>query len=250
MARKIKKWIVIVSVAAGLSAVVLGTLALLVWNGIILLNNPSKTDYPVRGVDVSSYQGKIDWQVLKKEGISFAFLKATEGSQHIDSYFADNLEGASAAGLAVGAYHFFSFESSGKAQAEHFIRTVPKDALALPPVIDFEYYGDFEKNPPDKAAVLAELDCMIELLSAHYGRAPILYATAPSYERYLAGNYPENDIWIRAVYSKPNLSDGRAWTFWQYTNRARLAGYEGPERFIDLNVFCGTKAEFEAYLNK
>ncbi len=56
------------------------TLFLLFWNGVVLLNNPSTTEYPVRGVDVSSYQGEIDWQVLSSQQISFVFIKATEGS--------------------------------------------------------------------------------------------------------------------------------------------------------------------------
>ena len=76
---------------------------------------------------------------------------------------------------------------------------------------------------------------------------PIIYATERSYELYLAGGYSDYDIWIRNVITPPNIADGREWTFWQYTNRGLLSGYEGEERFIDINVFAGTKEEFEAY---
>ena len=83
----------------------------LIYNGVILLNNPSLNEYPVRGVDVSSYQGQINWDILSKENISFAFIKATEGSGRQDKYFKNNLENALKTNLSVGAYHFFSFDS-------------------------------------------------------------------------------------------------------------------------------------------
>ena len=109
-----------------LAAVLLSAfvLAFLVWNGYLLLNNPSRERYPVRGVDVSKYQGEIDWPVLAEQEISFAFIKATEGSSHVDARFAYNYEEARKTGLRVGAYHFFSFDSGGDTQAENFIRNV------------------------------------------------------------------------------------------------------------------------------
>lgn len=63
----------------------------------------------------------------------------------------------------------------------------------------------------------------------------------------LAAAYEDYDIWIRDVASQPSLSDGREWTFWQYTNRERLEGYQGEERFIDMNVFRGSEEDFAAY---
>lgn len=223
------------------------TAFLLVWNGVILLNNPSEERYPVRGVDVSAYQGLIEWETLSKQGISFAFIKATEGSSFTDIFFAYNYEQAQKTDLRIGAYHFFSFDSPGETQAAHFIETVPKIDSMLPPVIDLEFYGDKRQNPPQTEIVREQLTVLIGMLREHYGLSPILYATEETYERYLAGSFAENDIWIRGVYASPHLSDGRDWTFWQYTNRKRLEGYEGEERFIDMNVFAGTKEEFEAY---
>ena len=88
---------------------------------------------------------------------------------------------------------------------------------------------------------------MLEQLEAHYDRKPVLYATKASYDLYLAGAYEDYDIWIRDVVSQPSLSDGREWTFWQYTNRERLEGYQGEERFIDMNVFRGSEEDFAAY---
>ena len=228
---------------------VLGAVAFaLVWNGVILLNNPSERHYPVRGVDVSNYQGDIDWNMLSKEGIDFAFIKATEGSTFVDRKFQANFENALKQDIFVGAYHFFSFESSGKIQAENFIKTVPNVSGLLPPVVDLEFYGKFNKEPMNLDTVLPELNVLLAELERHYGKKPIIYVTEESYEHYLHGDYEEYGIWIRDVIFEPELSDGREWTFWQYTNRERLNGYEGEERFIDMNVFNGNREEFLEYV--
>jgi len=114
-------------------------------------------------------------------------------------------------------------------------------------VVDVEFYGDKEKNLPDVQAVHDELTVILEALELHYGVRPILYATEKSYKFFLAENFTEYDIWIRNVLTRPKLSDGRDWTFWQYTNRERLEGYEGDEQYIDMNVFCGTQEDFDNY---
>ncbi len=223
---------------------------LLVWNGIILLNGLSADKYEIKGVDVSSYQGDIDWTILSSQNISFAFIKATEGSSFVDEHFAYNFEEAQKTSLAVGAYHFFSYDSAGETQAENFINTVVPFEGMLPPVIDLEFYGDKEKNPPERAEVEKQLKTMLILLEEHYHQKPIIYATEKSYALYLANDYEEYDIWIRNVISKPKLSDNRSWTFWQFTNRDRLDGYEGKEKYIDVNVFHGGMEEYAAYLEK
>lgn len=220
---------------------------LLVYNGIVLLNNPSSEEFPVRGVDVSAYQGEIDWQKLSGEDIKFAFIKATEGSGYVDDKFSQNYENALKTDLRIGAYHFFSYDSSGETQAENFMNTVPNTDDMLPPVIDVEFYGDKKENLPDKDKTQEELDKLIQKLEEYYGKTPIIYATEKSYELYIAEKYDKCDIWIRNVYMKPSLSDGRKWTFWQYANKEQLNGYSGDEKYIDINVFNGSKSDFEQY---
>ena len=122
---------------------------MLIYQKKIKINHPTETDYPVRGVDVSYYQGDIDWKVLADENIDFAFIKATEGSGHIDTKFEENWEQSGKTDLKRGAYHFFSFESRGEAQAEHFISVVPKEEGMLSPVVDIEFYGNRFYNKPD-----------------------------------------------------------------------------------------------------
>ena len=247
MKKKTHKWIIICVIALGITAFLLFEL---VWNGVVILNSASSRDYEIRGVDVSSYQGQIDWNTLADSGISFAFIKATEGSTHVDKYFQTNFENAQKTSLAVGAYHFFSYDSSGIAQAESFISTVEAFDGMLPPVIDLEFYGDKEKDPPSRDYVSRELGAMLDALEEHYGTKPIIYTTEKVYELYLADSCTEYDIWIRNVISTPRMSDGREWTFWQYTNRERLDGYKGEEKFIDMNVFNGSEEEFRAYITE
>ncbi len=239
------KRLLLTILAGGLAAC--GLAVLLLYHGILQFQYPSRVIYPVRGVDVSAYQGEIDWTVLSNEGIRFAFIKATEGSSFIDKRFSYNWEQAHTTNLRAGAYHFFSFDSTGEAQAQHYINTVPKMEGMLPPVVDLELYGRYRSAPPAKEETLERLDALLVTLHKHYGFRPIIYATHETYDLYLKDAADPYDIWIRNVIFYPYLSDRRDWTFWQYSNRGKLDGYKGVETFIDLNVFYGTAEEFAAY---
>ena len=158
------KWLRILAALVVMTVFAAGIMAYLIWSGRILLNNPSKTRYPVRGVDVSHYQGEIDWKVLGQQDIDFAYIKATEGSSHVDEKFSQNWSESALSGLAVGAYHFFSFDSSGDTQADHFIHTVGNRFGMLPPAVDVEYYADKKSNPPDPESVREQLQIMLDRL--------------------------------------------------------------------------------------
>jgi len=215
---------------------------------IINLNQYLISGYAVRGVDVSHYQGEIDWSVLKDQGIDFAFIPATEGSSHLDERFAENWAAAKDTGLYIGSYHFFSFDSAGRSQAEWYIKTTGDLGGRLAPVVDVEYYGDKEIHPPEKEPVIRELREFLNILEEQYHVKPIIYTTYKVYRRYLAGEFEEYPLWIRNVYYSPNLDMHGKWQFWQYTDRAVLAGYAGTETYIDLNVFHGDEDELKKYL--
>lgn len=233
------------AVAVGAVVVLLGVLALLVWNGVLWPNRLAADRYAVRGVDVSAYQGEIDWPVLADQDLDFAFIKATEGSAHEDERFAASWEGARATDLLVGAYHFLSFESPGADQAAHMIDVVPAESGTLPPVVDVEYYGDFAADPPTVDELRGILDPMLDALEEHYGVPPILYTTQQIRADYLGDDYDRYPLWIRSVASTPDLPR-RDWEFWQYSDRDTLPGYAGEEEHIDMNVFDGTLADLRA----
>ena len=238
-----KAWAVLA--AAGLCVAPAGIGALCAYK-FYRPNHDAAMQYPVQGIDVSEYQGKIDWLTIASQDISFAFIKATEGSGYTDPYFSENFSGAQAAGLRVGAYHFFSYDSSGKTQAENFIAAVSNAPGMLPPVVDIEYYGRYYLFPQPANAAQEELDVLLQMLEDHYGCKPILYTTARAWRQYICNRFEEYPLWLRSVYGPPGKNDPQ-WMFWQYTDRGLLSGFSGPENFVDRNVFFGTSAQFKAF---
>lgn len=195
------------------------------------------------GVDVSSYQADIDMEKLKEQNIAFIYIKATEGSSTQDDRFAENWKNAEEAGLLSGAYHFFSYDSEGKTQAENYIKTVGKDIKGrLIPVVDVEYYGDKEKNPPVKEDVRRELKTYLSVIENEYGVKPMIYTRADIYQYYLKGEFDEYKKWISSLYTPLSLNYKDNWYIWQYYNRGVLEGYSGGEKYIDLNVLNKDKS--------
>ncbi len=209
-----------------------------------------KKEFTVKGVDVSSYQGNIEWEELAENDISFAFIKATEGSSYIDKRFDKNIKGIQKTDLAVGAYHFMSFDSDGKSQAENFISKVDPGMIDLPPVIDLELYGKYTENPPEFSRVEEILGDLIFELTEKYGKKPIIYTNRHAYLLYIVGVFDEYDIWMCDLTDEPELYGETDWTFWQYSHTGKLSGYSGGEEHIDLNVFCGSEKEFRKYIEK
>lgn len=216
---------------------------------ILWINSPSLKRFPVRGVDVSHYQGEIDWDLISKQNIQFAFIKATEGSSHFDKKFKDNLENISKTNIKYGAYHFFSFDSQGITQAENYISVVPITDNMLPPVVDVEFYGNKEENPPDVDSVRKELDILLRTLEEHYNKKPIIYTTMKVYYLYINKYYDDYPLWIRNTYYKPFLFTDRKWMFWQYSDKEILDGYKGKEKYIDMNIFNGDMNAFNELFN-
>ena len=211
---------------------------------VLSFDTPSFADYPVQGIDVSHYQKNIKWQEIDKQQVQFAFIKATEGGDFKDEKFLTNWTEAKRQNIPVGAYHFFTFCKSGAEQAKNFIETVPIDSTSLPPVIDLEYAGncDLTKGIPE---LLIEIQTFAQQLENHFHKKPILYVTSDFYEEVVMGKFMENPIWLRSIRNEPSLPDGRKWSFWQYENRGDL---QGIKIYTDLNVFNGSRKEFEELL--
>ena len=191
----------------------------------------------VIGVDASSYQADIDMNELKKQDIEFIYIKASEGSSLQDSRFTQNWENAEKAGLLSGAYHFFSYDSKGETQAQNFINIVGGNLKGhLIPVVDVEYYGDKEVNPPQKEDVVRELKVFLDLVEKEYGVKPMIYTRSDIYKKYLKGDFDEYKKWISSLYTPISWNYRDEWYIWQYLNRGELKGYTGGEKYIDLNI--------------
>ena len=238
-----KRWIWAAGICSlTVAAIVTGTLVL---RKEIKINPILAEGYEVHGVDVSHYQGLIDWDVLSQQNLDFAFIKATEGSTHVDERFQDNWQAAEQTHLYLGAYHFFSFDSEGGRQAASYIETVGNLDGKLAPVVDVEYYGNKRSNPPQRAEVIENLAAMLDALEQHYEVKPIIYTTYTVYNDYIKGEFEDYPLWVRSIYCPPSVLFGDKWSFWQYMDTAMLDGYAGAEQYIDVNVFKGTKQDLE-----
>lgn len=213
----------------------------LYYSGTIRFNYPSNKSFPVKGIDISHHQGTIDWAELAEEDVSFIFIKATEGGDFKDPRFKKNWNDATKNNYDVSAYHYYSMCKSGEEQANNLISTVPELHNNFAPVVDLEFDNNCNSSITNEK-FHQEFSIFIELLQAHYHKSPIIYLTYNFYEKYIEGNYLDCPLWFRDIYKEPKLTN-RKWQFWQFANRGHLDGIEG---FVDLNVFNGSKEEYEA----
>lgn len=203
---------------------------------------------PVHGIDISRYQGNIDWGRVRSSGVSFAFIKATEGADYADPNFRRYWAQSAGARIPRGAYHYFYFCRSGREQAEWFIRNVPRERGALPPVLDLEWTVSktCPRRPPS-SEVLREAKIFKDILHRYYGQRPIIYTTVDFYRDNDIRSWPE-EFWLRSVAGHPNLTyPGQRYSFWQYTGTGRVPGISGN---VDLNVFAGSAAQWRQWLNR
>jgi lysozyme len=199
--------------------------------------------FKVHGIDVSHYQGKVDWAELAKAQndeqfpLRFVFMKASEGGDLADDAFQANFDSAKAHGFVRGAYHFYNPKTDPVRQADFFIRSVQLRRGDLPPVLDIEQRGS------SKSQLQRDLKIWLQRVEAHYGVKPILYASYKFKTDYLTDSvfntYP---YWIAHYYVDSVAYEGD-WKFWQHTDVGTLPGIKGH---VDLNVLHGTMEDLEA----
>lgn len=205
-------------------------------------------DHQVHGIDISRYQGDIDWGRVRGSGVSFAFIKATEGGDHADPNFNRYWAEAAQARIPRGAYHYFYFCRSGTEQARWFMANVPRERGALPPVIDLEWTAS-KTCPfrPPAHEVLREAKIFKDILHRHYGQRPIIYTTVDFYRDNNLRTWPE-EFWLRSVAGHPRMVyPGQHFSFWQYTGTGQVPGVSGD---VDLNVFAGDAGQWRAWLGR
>jgi len=203
---------------------------------------------PIQGIDVSRYQGKIDWASVRSAGTHFAFIKATEGGTHVDERFVENWDGAKQAGVSRGAYHFMFWCRPAEEQAAWFKRTVPNDPDALPPVLDLEWNAQSQTCPRrlPREEALAQVKVMLHEMEAHTGKRPIIYTDITFHRDVLEGELPGYPYWMRSTAAEPQERyANRPWLMWQYTAAGRVPGIQTD---VDLNAFYGGRAEWAKFV--
>ncbi|WP_329686128.1 glycoside hydrolase family 25 protein [Longimicrobium sp.] len=207
-----------------------------------LATAPAPDGDRLAGVDVSHWQGAIDWNRAAGDGVSFAFIKATEGGDYVDPAFAANWAGAAAAGIPRGAYHFYRPQTDAAAQAQHFLRTVQLRAGDLPPVLDVEV-----TDGRPAAEIAAGVRTWLQTVERATGRRPIVYTRASFWTGQMGGGFGAYPLWV-AHYgaAQPSIpADWSRWAFWQHSDAGRVAGITGD---VDLNWFAGSWADLQAFI--
>lgn len=194
--------------------------------------------YEIHGIDISHYQGDIDWNKLKmakigNSPVKFILIKSTEGSNQLDENFNDNFYQAREYGFIRGSYHFWSNKSTPRQQAYYFLKQVHLEDGDLPPVLDVEH------KPKDKSNEEFQRDVLtwLHIVEDKYHVKPILYTYYKFKEAYL--NTPVFDdypYWIAHYYVEKVAYKG-PWKFWQHTDVGKLPGIKG---YVDFNIYNGS----------
>jgi lysozyme len=203
---------------------------------------------PIQGIDVSYWQGYIDWNQVRAAGVRFAYIKATEGGDHLDPKFLDNWSAAERAGVARGAYHFMYWCRPANEQALWFMLNVPPDSDALPPVLDLEWNSRSKTCPGkvDRDTALQKIKIMLDAMEAHTGKRPIIYTDPKFHREVLEGEFTNYHFWLRSVAAEPeDIYRERGWSFWQFTTTGKVPGVSGK---VDRNSYNGTLADWDRVL--
>jgi lysozyme len=238
-----KKWIAALGYLSFLTLLFIGNTSMILNESNIGLKSSVDslldTTALVWGIDISHHQAQVDWDQMVKDKPYFIFFKATEGTTHIDRLYHKYKFEAAKRDIKVGSYHFFSYKSSGKEQALHFLKTAHIEKGDLPPVLDVE----FKKEMPSSDWISRNVKQWIDVIEDSLGIRPIIYCPCRMYNEHLE-NILCNDyhLWIADYRKNP---PGCNWTFWQKTDRHQLAGVTGN---VDYNEFRGNILELNEIL--
>lgn len=180
------------------------------------------------GIDLSHHNGAVDWPRLSTAGLSFVYLKATEGESHVDTQFQANWQSALRHHWQTGAYHFYLLCQDGGRQAVNFIRQVEVRSDTLPPAVDLEHAHNCAPRA-GRAETLADLKRFLAGLEEEYGAVPVIYTTPAFHAEWLAGEgFERHPLWVRSLEGPPRLPHA----IWQYSMKGRVPGVAGN---VDLN---------------
>lgn len=187
------------------------------------------------GIDVSHYQGNIDWGQVKASGVDFAFAKAAQGTTGSDSQFAANWAGMKSAGVLRGAYDFYNVGQNPKSQAADFLGKFKLDSGDLPPMVDIETES---AGAESNSGLITDLHTYISVIKSECGVEPFIYTGPYFWNDHLDGSFSAGPLWV-AEYgvSQPKPTNGwGVWTIWQYSQSGSVPGISGA---VDLDYFNG-----------
>jgi lysozyme len=193
----------------------------------------------VEGVDVSKYEGDIDWNAVKQSGRAFAFIRVSDGLTHYDAYFDTNWSNAQTAGVYRGAYQFFRPNEDATAQADLLLSHGGGNG-EIPPVLDVEV-----SDGAAGATIRAGVNKWSNHIQQATGRTPIIY-TAPGFWASVGGGHETDTLWVANWgVSCPSMpSSWTHWSFWQYSDHGSVPGISGG---VDINRFNGSLADLAAF---
>ncbi len=183
------------------------------------------------GIDVSKHNGIIKWEeVVKNKKIKFVYIKATEGSGHIDCLYRRNVRQAKKAGLKIGSYHFFTSQSAATTQFLYFSKVAKKNKQDLIPMLDIEEAGINGKW--NGKQLQDSVWVFMKLAKKHYGKYPIIYSNESFYNKELGHGFNHLFLFIANYQRRPRLEGHGECNIWQYSERGHLSGIG---EFVDLS---------------
>lgn len=196
------------------------------------------------GIDVSHFQVNTDWDEVSKNGVKFAFIKATDGISWTNACFEHDMTYSKINGIIRGPYHFFRPDKGARVQAEHFLSLIGDYDFELPVVLDWE---------PTETTWSATVQLQgairfLELVESRLGRTPILYSS-PAFMNSMGNplslaRYP---LWISHYgVTVPSIpTPWTDWKFWQYSESGKVPGIQSMA--VDLDCFNGSLEELLAF---
>ena len=206
--------------------------------------NVDRYRYPIAGIDVSKHNGDIDFNQVRDDDYQFVFIKASEGMTYRDDAFDRNYRGARAAGLKVGAYHFFRKNRTGEEQASNLLKAISGKEFDLPLVIDLE--DDWGNGATvNRQAALERVMDMIEILNGK-GYQVMIYTNLDGYNKYYKDMLGDHDLWL-CSFTSPDMLKDKTHRFQQFSHEGAVQGVKDK---VDLNVWRGSKKEWNRYLEQ
>lgn len=189
------------------------------------------------GIDISHYQGKINWEkairIQDSFPISFVFVRATAGKDRVDRNFKSNWKQVKKTKFLRGAYHYYRPNENSILQANNFIKAVDLKKGDLPPVLDIEDIPRIQSIKKLKVG----LKRWLNKIEIHYGVKPIIYSGESFYNDHLYDDFSEYTCWI-ANYNYHVENIDKDWEFWQFTDKGSVRGIK---EYVDINIFNGDK---------